>query len=152
MGAAYFYHLTRNPLDVTLPVLLGKARQAGWKIAVRGADSGRLEWLDEKLWQGPDDGFLPHGLAGGAHDALQPILLTTVADAPNGASCVMAVDGAQVSPEEVEALDRVCILFDGTDPEAVQRARVQWKSLTGAGCKAQYWSEESGRWEKMAEA
>ena len=152
MGAAYFYHLTRNPLEVTLPILLGKARQAGWKIAVRGGDPGRLEWLDEKLWLGPDDGFLPHGLAGGAHDALQPILLTTGADAPNGASCVMAVDGAQVAPEEVEALDRVCILFDGTDPEAVQHARGQWKALTSAGCKAQYWSEESGRWEKKAEA
>lgn len=152
MGAAYFYHLTRNPLEVALPILLGKARQAGWKIAVRGGDPGRLEWLDEKLWLGPDDGFLPHGLAGGAHDALQPILLTTGAEAPNGASCVMAVDGAQVAPEEVEALDRVCILFDGTDPEAVQQARGQWKALTGAGCKAQYWSEESGRWEKKAEA
>jgi DNA polymerase III subunit chi len=152
MGAAYFYHLTRNPLEVTLPILLGKARQAGWKIAVRGGDPGRLEWLDEKLWLGPDDGFLPHGLAGGAHDALQPILLTTVADVPNEASCVMAVDGAQVAAEEVEALDRVCILFDGTDPEAVQHARGQWKALTGAGCKAQYWSEESGRWEKKAEA
>lgn len=152
MGAAYFYHLTRNPLEVTLPILLGKARQAGWKIAVRGGDPGRLEWLDEKLWLGADDGFLPHGLAGGAHDALQPILLTTVADAPNDASCVMAVHGAQVAAEEVEALDRVCILFDGTDPEAVQQARGQWKALTGAGCKAQYWSEESGRWEKKAEA
>lgn len=152
MGAAYFYHLTRNPLEVTLPILLGKARQAGWTIAVRGADPGRLEWLDEKLWLGSDDGFLPHGLAGGAHDALQPILLTTLADAPNGATCVMAVDGAQVAAEEVEALDRVCILFDGTDPEAVQHARGQWKALTGAGCSAQYWSEEAGRWEKKAEA
>ena len=152
MGAAYFYHLTRNPLEVTLPILLGKARQAGWTIAVRGADPGRMEWLDEKLWLGSDDGFLPHGLAGGAHDALQPILLTTLADAPNGATCVMAVDGAQVAAEEVEALDRVCILFDGTDPEAVQHARDQWKALTGAGCSAQYWSEEAGRWEKKAEA
>lgn len=152
MGAAYFYHLTRNPLEVTLPILLGKARQAGWTIAVRGADPGRLEWLDEKLWLVSDDGFLPHGLAGGAHDALQPILLTTLADAPNGATCVMAVDGAQVAAEEVEALDRVCILFDGTDPEAVQHARDQWKALTGAGCSAQYWSEEAGRWEKKAEA
>ncbi|MCW8843703.1 MAG: DNA polymerase III subunit chi, partial [Rhodobacteraceae bacterium] len=29
--------------------------------------------------------------------------------------------------------------------------RGQWKSLTDAGCAAQYWSEESGRWEKKAE-
>lgn len=150
MGAAYFYHLTRRPLEQTLPVLLGKAREAGWRIAVRGADAGRLDWLDEKLWQGPDEGFLPHGLAGGPHDADQPILLTTGA-ATNDPACLMTVDGAEVSPEEVQALERVCILFDGHDPEALGRARSQWKALTDAGCSAQYWSEESGRWEKKAE-
>ncbi len=151
MGAAYFYHLTRGPLEETLPVLLGKARQAGWRIAVRGTDPQHLAWLDERLWQGPEDAFLPHGLAGGRHDADQPILLTTSAQAANDATCVMAVVGAAVTAEEVTALDRVCILFDGTDPEAVQHARTQWKALTDAGCSAQYWSEESGRWEKKAE-
>ena len=152
MGAAYFYHLTRKPLDETLPALLQKARQAGWRIVVRGTDVGYLEWLDEKLWLGPAEGFLPHGVAGGAHDALQPILLTATPDMPNTPQCLMSVSGADVAADEVQALDRVCILFDGYDAEAVQRARVQWKTLTGAGCKAQYWSEESGRWEKKAEA
>ncbi|MCE8539430.1 DNA polymerase III subunit chi [Ruegeria pomeroyi] len=152
MGAAYFYHLTRNPLEATLPVLLTKALGAGWRVAVRGTDPGRLGWLDEKLWLGPDDGFLPHGLAGGAHDADQPVLLTTGAEAPNGARCVMSVDGASVTAEEVATLERVCILFDGTDPQAVEAARGQWRALTSAGCAAQYWSEESGRWEKKAEA
>lgn len=152
MGAAYFYHLTRGPLENTLPVLLGKARSAGWRIVVRGADRARLEWLDEKLWQGAEDAFLPHGLAGGPHDADQPILLTATTDAPNDPACLMAVDGADVAAEEVNALERVCILFDGNDDASVQRARTQWKALTGAGCAAQYWSEESGRWEKKAEA
>ncbi|KUJ80864.1 DNA polymerase III subunit chi [Ruegeria marisrubri] len=152
MGAAYFYHLTRRPLEETLPVLLEKARQAGWRIAVRGTDPGRLDWLDEKLWLGPEDRFLPHGRAGGPHDALQPILLTTEAEAANSPACVMAIDGAEVDPAEVDGLERVCILFDGTDPAAVQRAREQWRALTSAGCSAQYWSEESGRWEKKAEA
>lgn len=150
MGAAFFYHLTNRPLEATLPMLLSKSLEAGWKVAVRGPDQGRLDWLDQKLWLGPDDGFLPHGLAGGPHDALQPILLTT-GPAANDPQCLMSVDGAQVAPQEVQALERVCILFDGTDPDAVQHARVQWKTLTDAGCSAQYWSEESGRWEKKAE-
>lgn len=150
MGAAYFYHLTRRPLEATLPMLLDKSLAAGWRVAIRGTDAGRLDWLDQKLWLGPEDGFLPHGVAGGAHDALQPVLLTTGA-AANDPKCVMCVDGAQISPEEVQALERVCILFDGMDDEAVQHARVQWKSLTDAGCSAQYWSEESGKWEKRAE-
>ncbi|WP_147124649.1 DNA polymerase III subunit chi [Shimia ponticola] len=152
MGAAYFYHLTRSPVEETLPMLLDKARGAGWRIVVKGADLERLKFMDEKLWLGPEDGFVPHGLAGGAHDADQPILLTQSDDWPNNPQCVMALDGADVDADAVNRLDRVCILFDGADGSAVQRARGQWKSLTGAGCAAQYWSQESGRWEKKAES
>ena len=151
MGAAFFYHLTRRPLEATLPVLLGKARAAGWRVVVRGVDPARMEWLDEKLWLGPEEEFLPHGLAGGRHDARQPVLLTTSADAANAPDCVMTVDGAAIQPEEAARLERVCVLFDGNDETAVQAARAQWKALTGAGCAAQYWSEESGRWEMKAE-
>jgi DNA polymerase-3 subunit chi len=152
MGAAFFYHLTRKPLEVTLPMLLGKAMGAGWRVAVRGIDMERMKWLDQALWTGPEDGFLPHGLAGGPHDAAQPVLLTLAKEAANSPQCLMAVDGADVAPDEVKALERVCVLFDGNDPQAVEVARGQWRSLTGAGCSAQYWSEESGRWEKKAEA
>ncbi|MEM6760253.1 MAG: DNA polymerase III subunit chi [Pseudomonadota bacterium] len=150
MGAAYFYHLTRRPLEETLAMLLGKARGAGWRVAVRGRDEARMNWLDEKLWLGPEEGFLPHGMAGGPHDADQPILLTTGV-ACNDAQCLMSIDGADVSAEEVAALDRVCVLFDGNDADALSVARGQWKALTDAGASAQYWSEESGRWEKKAE-
>ena len=151
MGAAYFYHLTRRPLEATLPQLLDRARGAGWRVAVRARDTARLEWLDDKLWLGPEDDFLPHGLAGGEHDAIQPVLLTTGA-AANDPACVMTIDGAEISAGEVQALERVCILFDGNDESAVQAARVQWKTLTGAGCGAKYWSEETGRWQMKAES
>ncbi|MGR3511794.1 MAG: DNA polymerase III subunit chi [Paracoccaceae bacterium] len=149
MGAAYFYHLTERPLEATLPVLLGKALQAGWRIEVRGTDAAALERLDGQLWNG--DGFLPHGMAGGPRDADQPVLLTTVAGG-NGASCVMSVDGAAVAPEEVSALERVCILFNAVDPAAVETARGQWRQMTEAGVAAQYWAEEGGRWVKKAES
>ena len=127
MGEAYFYHLTRAPLEQTLPVLLTRALGAGWRVAVRARDTARLEWLDDKLWLGPEDDFLPHGLAGGEHDAIQPVLLTTGA-AANDPACVMTIDGAEISAGEVQALERVCILFDGNDESAVQAARVQWKT------------------------
>ncbi|UOA27095.1 DNA polymerase III subunit chi [Pseudosulfitobacter sp. DSM 107133] len=149
MGAAYFYHLTQRSMEDTLAMLLGKARGAGWRVAVRGREVARMAHLDDRLWLG--QGFVPHGMAGGAHDAAQPILLTTQGDCPNGATCIMAVDGAEVSAEEVARMERVCILFDGYDPEALDSARSQWKRLKDAGAAAQYWSEESGRWEKKAE-
>ncbi len=152
MGAAYFYHLTRSGPDSVLQSLLGKSVQAGWRIAVRGTDLEVLRRIDELLWLRPEDGFLAHGLAGGDYDADQPILLTTAPDLPNGAECVMSIGGAEVSADEVKALTRVCILFDGQDGAALQTARGQWKALTTAGCQAQYWSEDSGSWEKKAES
>lgn len=151
MGAVYFYHLTQRPLDATLSVLLPRALSMGWRVAVRGRATERLDWLDQKLWLGREEDFLPHGLQGGPHDAAQPILLTTQATAPNDPQCVMTIDGAPVTPEEVAALERVCVLFDGNDNNEMAAARAQWKALTAAGCQAQYWSEESGRWEKKAE-
>lgn len=147
MGAAYFYHLTDTPLERTLPMLIGKARQAGWRVLVRGKDTALLDRLDQVLWQ---DGFLPHGLAGGEHDADQPVLLGDAVSS-DGFACVMSVAGGDVTPDEVGTLDRTCILFDGHDDAALSHARGQWKMLTDAGCAAQYWAQNDGRWEKKAE-
>ncbi len=151
MGAAYFYQLSRSPVEEALALLIERARGQGWRVAVRAPDLARLAWLDEALWLGADDGFLPHGLAGGPHDADQPVLLTTAATAANRPACVMAIDGAPVSPDEARGLERLCVLFDGNDEEALATARAQWKAMVAAATPAQYWSEEDGRWQKKAE-
>lgn len=150
MAEVLFYHLTRTPLEATLPDLLEKSRDRGWKVVVRGGHKERLAWLDEKLWTVSDAGFLPHGMAGGPHDSEQPILLTLGTDAPNGAEIMMAVDGAEVSPDEAGNYTRVCVIFDGSNQTALEQARRQWKTLTDAGLPAKYWSQESGRWEVKA--
>lgn len=153
MGEAFFYHLTEDSLEQTLPVLVGKAVEAGWRVEVRGSARAQVEALDAALWKGAQDSFLAHGLAGGAHDADQPVLLTSQGDvASNGATCVVSVAGAQVTPTEVQAADRVMVVFDGMDGDAVARARVQWKELTTGGAAAKYWAQEGGRWIKKAES
>jgi len=152
MSEVYFYHMTHAPLETTLPFLLGKSVEAGWRVVVRGREARRIAWLDEKLWLGPEEGFLPHGRAGGPHDADQPILLTTDDALPNGAAALVSIDGADITVEELAGLTRAMILFDGNDPQAVDQARSQWKALTGAGVKAKYWSQETGRWEMKAES
>lgn len=151
MGKALFYHLTDQPLEATAPTLLRKSLEAGWHVAVRGTSPDRLSWLDEKLWLQGDGSFLPHGQAGGPHDADQPILLTQ-GPAHNAARCLMSIDGAEATAEDVEQFERVWILFDGMDEAAVSHARVQWKTLTGAGCSAEYWGQEGSRWVKKAES
>jgi len=152
MSEVFFYHMTHTPLEQTLPVILGRSLEAGWRVVVRGRSPDHLTWLDERLWLGDEAGFLPHGLAGGPHDAAQPVLLTTDAALPEGVQALMSVDGAEVTAEEVAGLTRASILFDGNDPDAVAQARTQWTAITGAGVKAKYWSQESGRWEMKAES
>ncbi|NBC95215.1 MAG: DNA polymerase III subunit chi [Deinococcus-Thermus bacterium] len=152
MGDVMFYHLTRSTLPAALGMLLEKSLARGWRVAVRGRDRAALETLDAALWLGPDERFLPHGLAGGPHDARQPILLTDAAEAANAPDCLMLVDGADLAPEEPARLERVCIVFDGGDGDQVAHARGQWRAVKAAGATAQYWSEESGRWEKKAQA
>ena len=148
MGAVYFYQLSRSTLEDALGRLLDRALAQGWKVAVRGTERERLEDLDALLWTLPPEGFLPHGMAGADRASEQPVLLTLDA-AENAPDCIMAVHGATVGTEEALALERCCVLFDeiGT-PDA----RQLWKKLTGEGVPAQYWSEESGRWEKKAES
>ncbi len=152
MGKAMFYHLTQSTLEATARTLLARALDQGWRVALRGRERALLERLDLSLWTDDKASFLPHGLAGGPHDADQPVLLTTQSTAPNSPQGVMAVDRAPISPSEVAALERLWVLFDGQDPEAMQDARAQWKAMTAAGVLAEYWSEESGRWQKKAQS
>lgn len=151
MGKAMFYHLTRRPMETTLAMLLGKALHAKWRVVVRGKSADRMAWLDDALWKGDEAGFLPHGVEGGPHDALQPVLLSTKEALSGDCDCLMVVDGAVVSAEDVTGSERVCVLFDGNDPDALDVARGQWKSLKDAQVSAEYWSEESGAWEKKAQ-
>lgn len=151
MGKAMFYHLTRNPLEVTARNLLTRAYAQGLRVCVRGRDPARLDWLDQALWLGDKAGFLPHGLAGSAHDAEQPILLTTLEHSPNSPQILMLIDNATASPAAVSGLERLWVMFDGNDPASLSHARSQWKDMASAGVTAEYWSEDSGRWECKAQ-
>ena len=80
------------------------------------------------LWdQGPAS-FLPHGLAGGADDARQPILLSTSPDAPNLARNMLIADGEW--RDAALTYDRSFYLFDAATLEG---ARLAWKLLAGQG-------------------
>lgn len=145
MALALFYHLTRSGPEPTVAQLLSRASGQGWRVMVRGTDPGRLAALDDRLWTDPADGFLPHGLEGGPCDADQPVLLGAGAIA-NAARGLMLLDGAEADLVEVQGLERLWVIFDGADAGAVEGARGLWRRITDAGLRAQYWSEEDGRW------
>jgi len=145
-----FYHLTQSPLEQTLPGLLGKSLERGWKVIVQGGNEGRLAFLDTHLWTTPDDSFLPHALEGDG--ANQPIWLTTSETNPNGAGVLMLIDGARATPERMAKFDLVTLFFDGGDEAAVARAREDWKAVVAAKLPAVYWAQEQGRWVQKAKS
>lgn len=147
---AMFYHLTRSTAEATARTILQRALGQGWRVMLRGSDRARLARIDDWLWTEGDESFLPHGMEGGPHDADQPVLIGT-GPAANAARGVILIDGAAVADAEARALERVWILFDGEDPAALAAAREDWRRLTGLGLPAQYWSEESGRWQMKTE-
>jgi DNA polymerase-3 subunit chi len=145
MGEVWFYHLTTTPLEQVLAPMILRSRAQGWRVEVRGRQREGMAQLDVALWVAGNEAFLPHGLEGGLHDALQPVLLTTGPGAGEF-DCVISVQGADLLPDEAVRLARGCILFDGNDADATEFARRQWRLLTEAGLGAKYWAEEGGRW------
>ena len=146
MSEVLFYHLTTSPVEATLPGLLEKSLERDWKVCVRSPNADRLDALDRHLWTFREDSFLPHGKADDANKEMQPIVLTTEKINPNGAHLLMLLDGAWDEPEVLKTYDRVCVFFDGNDPEAVQDARTNWSKLKDADIPLKYWAQENGSW------
>lgn len=148
MAEILFYHLETRPLEAVMPLLLEKTVERGWRAVVEIGSRERAEALDSHLWTYRDDSFLPHGLAGEDTDASQPIILTTEADNPNGATVRFYVDGAL--PQSGEGYQRIVVLFSGLDPDAMAAARLAYRDLR-ADNDVTYWQQEpSGRWIKKA--
>ena len=143
-----FYHLTGQRLEAALPLLLEKAVEKGWNAVIRAGTEERLAVLDEALWSYREDSFLPHGREEEGDAEHQPILLTTKDTRINGAEVLFLVDRAPL-PADYD-FERVVLMFDGDDSEAVDEARAAWKTVKGLGHPATYWQQDGGRWIKKA--
>ena len=136
-----FYHATREPAEAVAPRLVHKALEAGHRLVLRAADPDRLAALDARLWTHEAASFLPHGLAGGPHDARQPCLLTCDDGPPaNGATVLMLLD----PPLPAGGFERILFLFDDM---ARAPARAAWR---GWGGPATYWKQGPRGWERAA--
>ena len=145
-----FYHMQRQPLEKVLPNLVERSLDRGWQAAIQAATEERLQALDDHLWTYSDESFLPHGTDREPDAGSQPVVLTLRDINPNTASIRFLVEGADLPPD-ANAYERICILFDGTDQDALLRAREQWKQAKEAGHAVAYWQQDdSGRWNKKA--
>jgi len=148
MTELLFYHLQAQPLDRVLPGLLERSLARGWRIVVQAASDERVEALDAHLWTYRDDSFLPHGTYRESEAAAHPVLITVHDHNPNSANVRFLVDGAPL-PADAGAYQRIVILFDGEDADAVAQARERWGAAKAAGFEVTYWQpDEHGRWQR----
>jgi DNA polymerase III subunit chi len=150
MTEVLFYQLNGQTLEQVLPPLITRSLERGWRVAVQASSEERIEALDAHLWTWRDDAFLPHGMWRDAEAAEQPVVLTVNGDNPNGAAVRFLVDGAGM-PGDAAAYQRLVLVFDGNDPEAVETARQRCGNAEADGFAVTYWRvDEHGRWERQA--
>jgi DNA polymerase III subunit chi len=150
MTEILFYHLQGQKLEGVLTPLLEKSLERGWKVVVQGASEERIDALDAHLWTYRDDGFLQHGTWREPDAAAQPVLLTLTDGNPNAADVRFLIEGAAV-PDDAGGYQRIVLVFDGDDDDAVAAARAQWTDAKAKGFTATYWQpDENGRWVKKA--
>ena len=141
-----FYQLGETPAEQVISSIAEKVLAAEGRLLVIAEDESFLARLDRLLWDQGATSFLPHGLAGGADDARQPILLSTSPDAPNQARNMLIADGQW--RDAALTYDRSFYLFDSSTLEA---ARLAWKLLAGRdGVERRYWAQADGRWKQQA--
>ncbi len=148
MTELLFYHLERRPVEAVLPQLLEKSLARGWRVVVQSSSEERVEALDAHLWAYRDDSFLPHGTFRESLAGEQPVLLTVHDDNPNRATVRFLIDRA-APPADAQAYERLVVLFDGADEEALAEARELWRMKKAEGFEVTYWQcDESGRWRR----
>ncbi len=142
-----FYQLGQTPVEQVIASLAEKLLGQDARLLVVAEDEALLARLDRLLWDQGATSFLPHGIAGGADDARQPILFSTSPDAPNLARNMLIADGEW--REAALNYDRAFYLFGA---EALEGARMAWKLLSGRdGVERHFWTQdESGRWQEKA--
>jgi DNA polymerase-3 subunit chi len=145
-----FYHLHRQRAEQVLPALLEKSLERGWRVVVQSTVEERIDALDAHLWTFREDSFLPHGTFRESTAADQPALLTVNDHNPNAATVRFLIDRAP-PPDNPEPYDRVILLFDGEDEEALAEARVHWQAAKARGFAVTYWQADGeGRWHRRA--
>jgi len=148
MTEVLFYHLQNMSLENVLPPLLEKSLERGWRVVVQSTSQERTEALDAHLWTYSDDSFLPHAIwsVGDAPD--QPIILAIEETNPNRANVRFLIDNAALPPDS-DSYDRLVLVFNGDDADALAAARANWTACKASGFEVTYWqADERGRWQR----
>ena len=139
-------------METVLPTLIERVVERGWRAVIEIGNADRVQALNALLWTYKPESFLPHGTSADGPPAEQPVYLTSEPDNPNNATVRFLVEGA--APTTFTGYNRVVVLFDGRNPDALAAARTHWKAakaVKDADVKLTYWQQsQDGRWEQKA--
>lgn len=153
MSEVLFYHLEKRALEDVLPGLVERTLARGQRALIRTDSAERAESIDHRLWTWSEESFVPHGRGNDGDAAAQPALISTEHGNPNGAQVVFFVGGAlpQAWDGEAAGFERIVVLFDGRDAEALAAARGAWSAAKTSGHDVAYWRQaDGGKWERQA--
>ncbi|KPP91496.1 DNA polymerase III subunit chi [Erythrobacter sp. HL-111] len=140
-----FWQISRDPPARVVALIAARVLAQGERLLVVSADAEQRQLIAKALWAAGPESFLANGHAGAAGEERQPILLSDVCEAPNGASHVVFADGAW---RESTGFARLFLLF-GED--TLDAARGTWRTLAGAaGVERSFYRQDGGRWTKIA--
>jgi DNA polymerase III subunit chi len=115
---------------------------------VQSTSEERADALDAHLWTYRDDSFLPHATWRVGDAAEQPIVLMAGEGNPNRANVRFLVDSAAL-PVDSESYQRLVLVFNGDDSDALAAARGVWTDCKTRGFEVTYWqADERGRWQR----
>ena len=148
MTEVLFYHLQNMSLESVLPPLLEKSLERGWRVVVQSTSPERTDALDAHLWAYSDDSFLPHATWRAGDAEHQPVILSIEEGNPNRANVRFLIDNAAL-PADSHSYERVVLVFNGEDPDALSAARGAWSDCKARGFEVTYWqTDERGRWQR----
>ncbi|WP_019219663.1 DNA polymerase III subunit chi [Bartonella florencae] len=143
-----FYHLTQSKLGDILPRLVERALVRFSKVTIQCVSEEQRDAIDMRLWVYSDEAFIGHGTQCDQYPNLQPVFLTTGQENPNDSKIRFLIEGAVCS--DIEAYQRLVVIFDGQNDDQLNFARVQWKKYKMENHHLTYWQQTEDRcWEKQ---
>ncbi len=137
-----FYHLTRDPAEKLVTMLVDKSLKACVRVLITSQDEAQCSTLSDALWKHDAASFLAHDFAGSEQEEHQPILISDQCAAANGAKYIILADGEW--RDEALTFDRAFYLFTEQQKDA---ARDAWRMLSDKdGVTPRYWKQDGGRW------
>src|SRR5246127_3320009 len=132
MTEVLFSHWQNMSLESVRPPLLEKSLERGWRVVVQSTSQERADALDAHLWTYRDDSFLPHATWRAGDAGGQPVILAVEEANPNQANVRFLIDNAGLPPDS-DSYERMVLLFNGEDTDALAAARGAWTDCKSRG-------------------